>query len=103
MDHAQRSAPGAEAQTGESYASSSSAPEQSTHPVGAAQMTAALLHAYDLPDEARSMAVRSVEIADGGSGLQFRTPAAWTTDRRDRAPLNMQPLAIWNLLLAAEH
>lgn len=66
--------------------------------VGSAWMYAAMLAYYGLPDEARAVAGSLRDVLYGGTGLQFRTPAAVDGDGRFRAPLNLRPLAVWWLL-----
>jgi non-lysosomal glucosylceramidase len=66
--------------------------------VGSAWIFAACLRAWGLTAEAAEVA-GALDRHARASGLQFRTPAAWTADGRFRAPLNMRPMAIWSLLL----
>lgn len=69
--------------------------------LGSAWMFAAMLAYYGLPAEARAVAGSLRDVLHGGTGLQFRTPAAVDGDGRYRAPLNMRPLAAWWLLAQA--
>ncbi|PSL08394.1 uncharacterized protein (DUF608 family) [Haloactinopolyspora alba] len=62
--------------------------------IGSAWMFAAMLRHYGLADDADRVAASLREVLYGGSGLQFRTPAAIDRAGRFRAPLNMRPLAI---------
>lgn len=64
---------------------------------GSAWMTVAMMYHYGLPQEAKEIAETLSRTIYGGSGLQFRTPAAWNGDGRFRAPMNMRPLSIWFL------
>lgn len=70
--------------------------------VGAAWMFAAMLRHYGLPAEADDVAGTLRNVLYGGTGLQFRTPAAVDAFGRFRAPLNMRPLAAWWLAAAPE-
>ncbi|HLR97601.1 MAG TPA: GH116 family glycosyl hydrolase [Jiangellaceae bacterium] len=63
--------------------------------IGSAWMFAAMLRYYGLAAEADEVAGSLREVLYGGSGLQFRTPAAVDRDGRFRAPLNLRPLAAW--------
>ena len=56
-----------------------------------------LMLRYGLTAEAKEIAEIVSSILYGKSGLQFRTPVAWTKDKGYRGPLNMRPLAIWYL------
>lgn len=71
--------------------------------VGSGWLLAAMLTHYRLADEARAVAASLASALYGGSGLQFRTPAAIDADGRFRAPLNMRPLAAWWLLREARN
>src|SRR5690606_16176983 len=62
---------------------------------GSGWMFAAMLRHYGLPAQADHVAGGLREVLYGGSGLQFRTPAAVDRDGHFRAPLNMRPLAAW--------
>jgi non-lysosomal glucosylceramidase len=63
--------------------------------LGSGWLFAAMLRRYGLPAEADDVAGSLCEVLYGGSGLQFRTPAAVDRDGHFRAPLNMRPLAAW--------
>lgn len=63
--------------------------------VGSAWMFAAMLYEYNLIQEADYLANNLRDMIYKGTGLQFRTPAAWDNEGKYRAPLNMRPLAIW--------
>jgi uncharacterized protein (DUF608 family) len=65
--------------------------------VGSAWMFAAMLAEYGLAGEAGKLADTMRNTIYGGTGLQFRTPAAWDEQGRFRAALNMRPLAVWML------
>lgn len=65
--------------------------------VGSAWSCVGLMLRYGLEDEAEEIARTLAGLLYGESGLHFRTPAAWTSNRNYRAPLNMRPLAIWYL------
>jgi uncharacterized protein (DUF608 family) len=65
--------------------------------VGSAWMFAAMLAGYGMVEEAGQLADTLGNTIYGGTGLQFRTPAAWDETGRFRAALNMRPLAIWML------
>jgi uncharacterized protein (DUF608 family) len=65
--------------------------------VGSAWMFAAMLAGYGMTEEAGQLAGALGNTIFGGSGLQFRTPAAWDEQGRFRAALNMRPLAVWML------
>ncbi|TVR03173.1 MAG: hypothetical protein EA403_07415 [Spirochaetaceae bacterium] len=69
--------------------------------VGSAWMTAAMMRFYGLDAESREICDAMVGMLTGPAGLQFRTPAAWDAEGRFRAPMNMRPLAVWFLDLAA--
>lgn len=64
---------------------------------------AAVAHAYHagLPELGREMAEDMVDYLHGQAKLLGRSPAAWDSRGFFRAPLNMRPLAIWLLPLAA--
>lgn len=63
--------------------------------VGSAWLFAAMLMRYGLCAEAEHVASALRRVLHGGTGLQFRTPAAVDGDGYFRAPLNMRPLAVW--------
>lgn len=63
--------------------------------VGSAWLFAAMLRHYGLAAEADDVAGSLRDVLHGGTGLQFRTPAAIDRHGRFRAPLNMRPLAVW--------
>jgi uncharacterized protein (DUF608 family) len=67
--------------------------------VGSGWLFAAMLRHHGLPAEADDVATSLREVLYGGTGLQFRTPAAIDRHGRFRAPLNMRPLAVWWLTL----
>jgi non-lysosomal glucosylceramidase len=66
---------------------------------GAAWMYVAMLYGYGLEREGGEVARVLRNMLYGGTGLQFRTPAAWNRDGQYRAPLNMRPLAVWLLAI----
>jgi non-lysosomal glucosylceramidase len=63
--------------------------------IGSGWLFAAMLRHYGLAAEADDVAGSLREVLYGGTGLQFRTPAAVDGHGRFRAPLNMRPLAAW--------
>lgn len=63
--------------------------------VGSAWMFAAMLMHCGLRAEAVDVASTLRDTLYGGTGLQFRTPAALDGRGAFRAPLNMRPLAAW--------
>jgi non-lysosomal glucosylceramidase len=63
--------------------------------VGSGWLFAAMLRHYGLAAEADDVATSLRDVLYGGTGLQFRTPAAVDRHGRFRAPLNMRPLAAW--------
>ena len=65
--------------------------------VGSAWMFAAMLAGYGMVEEAGQLAGTLGNTMYGGTGLQFRTPAALDEQGRFRAALNMRPLAVWML------
>jgi uncharacterized protein (DUF608 family) len=65
--------------------------------VGSAWMFVAMLAGYGMAEEACQLAETLGNTIYGGTGLQFRTPAAWDGQGRFRAALNMRPLAVWML------
>lgn len=67
--------------------------------VGAAWMYVAMAYHYGLKSEADHVASVLRGMIYDGTGLQFRTPAAWNKDGQYRAPLNMRPLAVWLLAI----
>jgi non-lysosomal glucosylceramidase len=66
--------------------------------VGSGWLFAAMLRHYGLGTEADDVAGALRDVLHGGTGLQFRTPAAIDRHGRFRAPLNMRPLSAWWLL-----
>jgi hypothetical protein len=54
-----------------------------------------MLRHYGQAPEADDVATGLRDALYGGTGLQFRTPAAVDQHGRFRAPLNMRPLAAW--------
>jgi len=54
-----------------------------------------MLRHHGLAAEADDVAGSLRDVLYGGTGLQFRTPAAIDRHGRFRAPLNMRPLAAW--------
>ena len=66
--------------------------------VGAAWSCIGLMLRYGLQDEAEEMAETMHRVHYDESGLQFRTPAAWRSDRGYRAPLNLRPMAVGFLI-----
>jgi non-lysosomal glucosylceramidase len=66
--------------------------------LGSGWLLAAMLRHYGLADEADDVASSLRDVLYGGTGLQFRTPAAIDRHGRFRAPLNMRPLAAWWLV-----
>lgn len=62
--------------------------------LGSAWTSVALMEHYDLKEEAREIARDMADYQYKKSGLHFRSPAAWDSLDRFRAPLNMRPLAI---------
>jgi uncharacterized protein (DUF608 family) len=64
---------------------------------GSAWVLAACLLAFGLPGEGTELAVVLRDFIYSGSGLQFRTPAAWDSRGRYRAPMNMRSLSVWLL------
>jgi non-lysosomal glucosylceramidase len=63
--------------------------------IGSGWLFAAMLRHYGLTAEATDVATSLRDTLYGGTGLQFRTPAAIDGHGRFRAPLNMRPLAAW--------
>ena len=63
--------------------------------VGSAWMFTAMLRHFGLDAEADDVAGSLHRTLYGGTGLQFRTPAAVAAEGLFRAPLNLRPLAIW--------
>lgn len=70
--------------------------------LGSGWMFAAMLRHYGLHEAADDVAGRLREVLYGGTGLQFRTPAAVDRDGHFRAPLNLRPLAAWWLAVVAD-
>ena len=68
--------------------------------IGSAWMFTAMLRHYGLDSEADDVAGSLHRTLYGGTGLQFRTPAAVAAEGLFRAPLNLRPLAIWWLAAA---
>jgi non-lysosomal glucosylceramidase len=66
--------------------------------LGSGWLFAAMLRHYGLAAEADDVATSLRDVLYGGTGLQFRTPAAIDRHGRFRAPLNMRPLAAWWLV-----
>lgn len=66
--------------------------------VGSAWSCAALMLRVGLQQEGEAIANALRRVLFEESGLQFRTPAAWTRCREYRAPLNLRPLAIGYLM-----
>ncbi len=62
---------------------------------GSARSTIALMQRSGLAAPGDAMADAVNRTLYGGSGLQFRTPAAWSAAGKFRAPNNMRPLASW--------
>ncbi|WP_147919101.1 GH116 family glycosyl hydrolase [Ruania zhangjianzhongii] len=69
--------------------------------VGSAWMFTAMLRHFGLHAEADDVAGSLHRTLYGGTGLQFRTPAAVAAEGLFRAPLNLRPLAIWWLAATA--
>jgi non-lysosomal glucosylceramidase len=65
--------------------------------VGSAWTFTAMLYEYGLDKEGEFLANNLRNMIYQGTGLQFRTPAAWDNKGQYRAPMNMRPLAIWML------
>ncbi|GGH71494.1 hypothetical protein GCM10010978_07500 [Compostibacillus humi] len=63
--------------------------------VGSAWIYTAMLYEYGLHKEANMVAISLRNMIYNHTGLQFRTPAAWDSEGRFRAPLNMRPLSVW--------
>ncbi|MBN2874181.1 MAG: hypothetical protein JXM71_03725, partial [Spirochaetales bacterium] len=63
--------------------------------VGSAWAFVAMLREYGMRAEATELAAVLAKMLYGGTGLQFRSPAAWNADGGFRAALNMRPLAVW--------
>lgn len=70
--------------------------------LGSAWLFAAMLKRYGLETEAGHVASSLRRVLHGGTGLQFRTPAAVDADGNFRAPLNMRPLAVWWLAVTRQ-
>jgi non-lysosomal glucosylceramidase len=68
--------------------------------VGSAWIFVNCLREWGLAEEAATVAA-SLDSHARRTGLQFRTPAAWTAGGLFRAPINMRPLAIWGLMMKA--
>jgi non-lysosomal glucosylceramidase len=69
--------------------------------VGSAWIFVTCLRQWGLVEEAALVAA-SLDNHARRTGLQFRTPAAWTDAGLFRAPLNMRPLAIWSLMIGGQ-
>lgn len=69
--------------------------------VGSAWMFTAMLRHFGLHAEAGDVAGSLHHTLYGGTGLQFRTPAAVAAEGLFRAPLNLRPLSIWWLAAIA--
>lgn len=63
--------------------------------VGSARACIALMQRFDLREEGDAMADAVNRTLYETSDLQFRTPAAWTTEQTFRAPSNLRPLSSW--------
>lgn len=63
--------------------------------VGSAWILTASLLTFGLEREGKALSETLTHMIYGGTGLQFRTPAAWDNAGHYRAPMNMRPLAIW--------
>jgi uncharacterized protein (DUF608 family) len=63
--------------------------------VGSAWPCAALMRRVGLNGEAYGMVDALSTTLYETSGMQFRTPAAWTPEHTFRAPSNLRPLASW--------
>lgn len=63
--------------------------------VGSAWLFVAMLKRYGLHEQAGNVGDSLARLLHGGSGLQFRTPAAVDAEGRFRAPLNLRPLSVW--------
>jgi hypothetical protein len=68
--------------------------------VGSAWIFVNCLREWGLTEKAATVAA-SLDGYARRTGLQFRTPAAWTAGGLFRAPINMRPLAIWGLIMKA--
>lgn len=64
--------------------------------VGSSWILAACLQEFGFTQEARTLADSMFQTIRT-YGLQYRTPAAWTSDGHFRAPMNLRPLAVWLL------
>jgi non-lysosomal glucosylceramidase len=69
--------------------------------VGSARSSIALMQRYGLTTEAAAMTDAINGTLYQVSGLQFRTPAAWSAQKTFRAPNNMRPLASWHSMWPA--
>lgn len=63
--------------------------------VGSARACAAFMQRAGVRDQGNAMADAINRTLYEKSGLQFRTPAAWTAEGTFRAQANMRPLASW--------
>jgi non-lysosomal glucosylceramidase len=70
--------------------------------VGSARSSIALMRRYGLSTQADAMTDAVNHTLYKSSGLQFRTPAAWSAGKTFRAPNNMRPLASWHSLWPAQ-
>ncbi len=66
--------------------------------VGSAWLYAGILDHFGLSEQALCLTEVLREVQYERSGLQFRTPAAWSAEGLFRAPLNLRPLSMWFLL-----
>ena len=71
--------------------------------VGSARACVALMQRSGVNDQGNAMADAINRTLYEKSGLQFRTPAAWTAERTFRAPANLRPLASWHSLWPERH
>ena len=65
--------------------------------VGSSWVLAASLLEFGMREEGCRVAESLRRMIHGGTGLQFRTPAAWDGAGKYRTALNMRPLAVWML------
>lgn len=66
--------------------------------VGSSWSCTALMSRYGLKNEGEEIAQVLSDTLYRDSGLQFRTPAAWTSNNEFRAPINLRPMAVGYLL-----
>lgn len=64
--------------------------------VGSSWVLAACLQEFGLTEESDALASSMFQTIRSYK-LQYRTPAAWTSDGHFRAPMNLRPLAVWLL------